>query len=147
MNVGSVPPRMASGARFLVVLDTMWGETGDAPRWFAINPVNHSGRRLYRLTGAKFGELWVTNVCQEQVDRPSGRGTPSPEWLRASLDLLPARLALVPLLVCGRRVVPVYRACGYEHLGPVHETKHPAARDWTAAEIAAVTNTILNGGK
>ncbi len=126
---------MFRGCRVLCVLDTMWGNDGRAPRWFTINPENASGKRLYKITGTEPPAVWVTNCCPEQVSSASMLGTPSAEWLRKSLEWIPEGLRTAPLLVCGRRANATYDATGYVHPGSVYRMKHPAARDWTKAEI------------
>lgn len=139
---------------FLAVLDTMWGDDGVAPHWFTINPRNHSGRRLYRLTGARDGELWVTNACPQQVRHPNAHGTPSVEFLYQSFMQIPARWRTAPLLACGKVAQATYDAMiaqhaprGRQHLrfshrGPVVRMLHPAARTWTARELARVARHI-----
>lgn len=133
---------------FLAILDTMWGVEGDAPHRFTINPRNHSGRRLYRLTGASEGELWVTNACPEQTRHASLHGTPSTDWLRQSFSQIPARWRAAPLLVCGAVAQRTYnsmmaeRRPRFSHRGPVIYTLHPAARTWTKAMIANMQKQI-----
>lgn len=135
--------------KFLVVLDTMWGGAGDAaPRWFAINPLNVSGKRLYKVTGATFGEVLVTNACRQRVRSASLHGVPEPLWLYQSLVRVPKAWANAPLLVCGQVANATYsKVCklygtGSTHRGPVIRLKHPAARSWTKAEIARITRRL-----
>lgn len=118
-------------ARCLVILDTMWGEGGRAPRWFAISPYNHSGKRLYYLTGLRFPQVWVANSCREQMTASHQHGKPDPKWLAECLTILPGNIKKLPLLVCGAVAQKTYKACGYNYEGPVEFLPHPAARLWT----------------
>ncbi len=136
--------RLTKYASFLVVLDTMWGHTTkDAERWFPINPDNHSGRRLYRLTGCRFPHVWVTNACPQQTNHATKHGKPSPTWLWGSLWMLDGRAKDLPLLVCGKVAQETFRlVVGHGHRGPVIRLKHPAARTWSEHDIAVAINTI-----
>jgi hypothetical protein len=107
----------------------MWGECGNAPGMFRINHRNHSGHRLYQLI--RHVDFWVTNACREQVDSPNKHGRPDPAWLRWNLERLDYDL----LLVCGRVARETYERCGFIPRCEVMKIKHPAARDWTKAEI------------
>ena len=80
-----------------VVLETMWGGSGEAPGWFRINPSNHSGRRLIWLTGVN--PIWVTDSCREYVEKATQHGSPDPEWLAYNLQRLS-----YDLLILGGRV-------------------------------------------
>lgn len=114
----------------LVVLDTMWGTPGRAPRTFRISPHNHSGRRLYRLIG--HSDFKVTNACSVQVGSPNHHGTPDPEWLANTL-----RTTHYNLLILGGRVASdTYARCGYVPACKVLIMPHPAARTWTSGLIA-----------
>lgn len=130
----------------LVVLETMWGTHGSAPRWFPINPDNHSGKRLYRMTGMEDWHVWVTNACPQQTGHATQHGKPSPRWLHESLIRLPRHISpWTPLLVCGKVAQATYdEVCenGYEHLGKVLRLRHPAARTWTTEQMQAVRRTI-----
>lgn len=133
---------------FLAILDTMWGTASRrAPRWFTINPHNASGRRLYRLTGAEEGDLWVTNACPGVVGHAAQHGEPSVRWLRESFIHTKPKWQGRPLLVCGKVAQDTYdsliEADGDAWWdGPVIRLKHPAARSWTKAEIARVQRQI-----
>lgn len=122
-------------ARVLVVLDTMWGRGGDADRWFTINPRNHSGARLYWLTGLHLGQVWVTNACPQQTRHAHAHGKPDGNWLLENFMMLPARAMRLPMLVCGKVAQDTFRRMEYEHDGPVIELLHPAARTWTRATL------------
>lgn len=115
-----------------VVLDTMWGGWGgnhQAPRWFRIDPENHSGRRLHwLLEGHSF---WVTNACRAYVAHAGQHGTPDPVWLADNLKRVQCRL----LLVCGRVAQATYDRCGHQPQGHVLRIMHPASRTWTRAEL------------
>jgi hypothetical protein len=134
--------------RVVAVLDSMYDwrrmTSGagyrQAPRWFRINPRNHSGRRLYKLVGAE-AQLLVTDACQELLRSSRDHGTPDPAWLRANL------VALEPfhlLLVCGTVAQRTYEECGYSCMvrAPVLKIHHPAARTWTKAQLTHVTRRI-----
>lgn len=130
-------------AKFLVVLDTMWGVSpGRAPAWFIINPWNHSGRRLYKLTEARVGELWVTNACPLRTDHAKRHGMPNPEWLHHNLWNMPLHCRRLPLLVCGKVAEQTYRESGYKHLGTVMFMAHPAARNWTRLRLLKAQRII-----
>jgi hypothetical protein len=128
--------------RFLVILDTMWGTVGRAPRWFEINPRNHSGRRLYRITDTAPGEIWVTNACPQSVGHARQHGQPSTIWLATCLHALPRHLRRVPLLVCGKVAQRTYEAAKWRHGGPVVLLPHPAARSWTKQQLRAVQHQL-----
>lgn len=135
---------------FLALLDTMWGADGDAPHWFSINPHNHSGRRLYRLTGAD--EVWVSNACPRSVSRATQHGTPDPEWVYRSFRLIAERWRSAPLLVCGTVAQETYLASvglyGKRngklgvHRGAVLYLPHPAARSWTRSTLDATSELL-----
>jgi hypothetical protein len=134
---------------FLAILDTMWGDDGVAPHWFPINPDNHSGRRLYRLTGARDWDVWVANACPQQTSHARLHGTPSPAWLRSCFSRIKSPWQDSPLLVCGKVAQATYdemiAICGKHppiHRGPVIRIMHPAARTWTKLEIARVQRLI-----
>lgn len=141
---------MAREPYFLAVLDTMWGAHGRrAPHWFQINPHNHSGRRLYRLTGASVGHLWVTNACPVQTGHARAHGTPSAEWLFESMSRVRREWCNAPLIVCGQvaqrtfdELIAHYGLPSTWHDGPVLRMKHPAARTWTAQELARVARRL-----
>jgi hypothetical protein len=129
---------------FVVVLDTMWGEGGDAPKWFLINPSNHSGRRLYSLTGSHYGNIAVVNACPGQTTHATKHGTPSPIWLAHSLLALPKHYTRrgVPLLVCGKVAQSTFEQLTIQWGGPVLYIDHPAARSWTKAKLDQVRKQI-----
>jgi len=140
-----IGPRHAHAVSFLAILDTMWGTTGRAPHWFPINPDNHSGRRLYTLTGASDWTIWVTNACPQQTNHASKHGAPSVEWLSECLHSLWQREQRLPLLVCGRiaqATSTMLEERGYTHRGPVLRMMHPAARAWTHEKIRAAQRSI-----
>ncbi len=134
----------------LAMLDTMWGDAGTAPHWFSINPRNHSGRRLYTLTGAD--EVWVTNACARSVRRATQHGTPDPEWVYQSFRIIPERRRRAPLLVCGTVATDTYLAAvGLHgkrngklgvHRGAVLHLPHPAARSWTRSMLDATSELL-----
>src|SRR5579863_9030935 len=91
-------------ARIVALLESMWGWRGyntpgeDAPRFFCINPKNHSGWRLYDLVGSH--ELRVTNCCRTVQESANHHGKPDLEWIRENLKQASLDTHLV--LVCGR---------------------------------------------
>lgn len=121
-----------ANSKIVAVLDTMWGDRpGRAPRYFRINPYNHTGKRLYKLIGAENAKrLYVTNVCRELVTHASQHGKPDPIWLAENLR----RLDPAVILVCGSvaqkafdQICPtIWDGNGVEIYMP-----HPAARCWT----------------
>jgi len=123
---------------WLVVLDTMWGNAGDAPRFFKINPENVTGKRLIKLLGHT--NFLVTNVCREQVAYANQHGKPDSKWLQENL----AKGSYTKLLICGKTA----REC-FESLEsrPDCETvfiSHPADRRWTKAKIEETKNLLQN---
>lgn len=126
--------------RCLAVLETMWGEDGDAPGLFRINPQNFTGRRLYWLLGHE--DLWVTNACREQVANARLHGRPDPEWLAQNLK----RLSYNLLLVCGRVAQRTFLECGYSPRSRIIEMPHPAARVWTHGSLDQ-WKRIIRAGK
>jgi hypothetical protein len=137
-------PRMVHDARYLVVIDTMWSDTARkrSDAWFAINPDNHSGKRLYKITNSVFPSVWVTNACPQRTTHATRHGVACPKWLRANLTMLSPRERSLPLLVCGVVARAAYEACGYTHDGPVVFMMHPAARTWSKKSLAAITRRI-----
>ncbi len=138
-------------ATVIAVLETMWdwrsmtSNAGyqEAPRYFRINPDNHSGRRLYRLIGIGH-ELWVTNACRELVRSASDHGRPDPAWLHENLTMLIGQFQPRLILVCGKVAQETFSRCSY--ILPATTTTlhiaHPAARSWTIANLASVTAEI-----
>lgn len=134
--------------RVAVVLETMWGTAGNAPRWFIINPRNFSGRRLYYLTSDVLEDrnLWVTNACRERVSSPNEHGKPDPEWLLSNLKRVTCDL----LLVCGKVAQATVLNSNY---APPSGSKtmfipHPAARNWSREKLdstRAKIKEILDG--
>lgn len=132
---------------FLAILDTMWGSDGAAPHWFPINPQNHSGRRLYRLTGARDWCVWVANACPQQTSHARLHGTPSVAWLRECFRRTRKDWTGAPLLICGKVAQETYDALIEEDGdawwgGPTIRIMHPAARTWTKTEIIRVQRLI-----
>jgi hypothetical protein len=131
--------------KFLAVLDTMWGDHDQAPSWFPINPMNLTGKRLYRLTKSKFPEVWVTNACRECVSHADKHGKPDTEWLLNNLNMIPNTLIKTPLLICGGTAQKTYAKI----VDPVIYHKrlevfmpHPAYRKWTNEKLNDVTDLI-----
>jgi hypothetical protein len=110
----------------VAVLETMWGSPSPV-RWFRINPLNVSGRRLYRLVSP--AELVVTNACREPVWNANQHGVPDPVWLRENLTRLGRLYPVRLVLVCGTVAAKTMRRI--EIASPVFHMPHPAARDWT----------------
>ena len=135
---------MIEKAKCLVILDTQWGYTGQADPWFAISEINHSGKRIYRLTGLKFLQVWVTNACSIQVDAPHKKGKPDPHWLDKNLSQLlqHERLTQLPLLVMGTTAQETYEKVSYCHKGEVLYFYHPAARNWTIGKLQEAKKEI-----
>jgi hypothetical protein len=127
---------MTSSTKLVVaVLDTMWGErNGRAPRWFPINPQNHSGRRLYKLVGAC--ELLVTNACPQLVNHATRHGKPDPKWLAENL----ARLEPALILACGNVAQRTLKESGFR--GRTVKIPHPAARIWTKKRVQRTARKI-----
>lgn len=136
--------------RVIAILESMWdwrAQTSgagykQAPRYFRINPNNHSGRRLYSLLD-KGDKLLVTESCRELVSSANEHGTPDPEWLAENLKILEDKTAFNVLLVCGKVAQATYGRCGYTPpIARVLEIPHPAARLWSHARIAEVRGKI-----
>jgi hypothetical protein len=117
----------------------MWGGDGRAPRWFTINPDNHSGRRLYWLVG--HNDLLVTNACKEHVSHSTIHGTPDGEWLAKNLQKITYDL----LLVCGRVAQVTFATCGYRPTCRIIEMPHPANRRWKRFTLDAY-RVVIQGG-
>lgn len=132
--------------RCVAVLDVMWGDRAAdrGPRWFTINPENHSGRRLYKLTVGF--ELVVTNACPQVVTSAKGRGVPSPDWLALNVTALAKCDPSASLfLVCGSTAHATWKAAGLGedvYGAAVLFTPHPAWRGWTKAVIDELTARI-----
>lgn len=129
----------------VAILDSMWDWRAmtsgagyrEAPRSFRINPSNHSGKRLYRIVGDDVN-LLVTNSCRELCVSANHHGTPDPNWLRESLEIL---TPFEVLLVCGKVAQATYAVCGYEFKRKI-EIPHPAARMWTHAMLDDATKRV-----
>ena len=121
--------------KIVALLEVQWGIPGQRPsRWFRINPLNHSGRRLIGIIGVPFK---VTNACSDIVYSARGRGTPDPVWLEENLRMLAPDV----LIVCGR----VARKTFARHMAPqatVVRLPHPAARTWSKERIAAAKRRV-----
>jgi hypothetical protein len=142
-----LPKNMVKNCKALVILESMYGYAESAaPRWFCINPGNHSGKRLYSLTGLRFGEIYVTN-CHHRMGTHSGfHGKPNYEWLADNLIMLGAKLQNLPLLICGSVARDTYmNMIGkglHQSTNPLFYLKHPAARTWTKKEISDAQITL-----
>lgn len=123
--------------KIVVILEVMWGMPGDPPRkWFRINPINHSGKRLINIIGHK--NFFVTNACPDVVYSASGRGKPDKDWLRANLAALKPDL----LLVCGTVAQSTFVRSMAPTAKNVIHLPHPAARMWTKAVLAAAKRKV-----
>lgn len=138
--------------KIVALLDSMWSWGGcnepgeEAPRYFRINPDNHSGRRLYRICGPGHS-LLVTNCCRIVQSSANHHGLPDPEWVGRNIAFL-AKEGMDLLLICGKVAKQTYlrRPCGWNaHYPAVLYMDHPAARRWsnqkideTAALVAAM---------
>jgi len=136
----------------VALLDSMWAWRGfnevgeDAPRYFRINPDNHSGRRLYRLVGTR--SLLVTNCCRVVQRSAEHHGKPDPEWVKENLSYLKHE-GMDLLLVCGKVAqytfgqiasMPTGATDGTAYLSGVGVFKfymidHPAARRWSIDKL------------
>lgn len=109
--------------KIVAILDTMWAlRAGRAPRWFRINPRNHSGRRLIQIIGS--ANFVVTNACPQMVTSASAHGTPDAGWLRENLVRLDPDLTLV----CGRVAQRTFSQNMLRADAKFIEMPHPAAR-------------------
>lgn len=139
-------------AQIIAILETMWDSripvlnviTRRAPRYFKINPDNHSGRRLYKLIGPDH-QLLVTNACRELVRSASQHGKPDPEWLKENLAMLAKEHPHRLILVCGKVAQQTFLKAAHELPGGTTAMMipHPAARMWTAAMIAEIGAQIF----
>jgi len=118
-----------TSCQVLVVLETMWGGSGNAPGLFRINPYNRSGARLTLLIG--HDDFWVTNACQEYVKNAQLHGKPDPAWLATNLK----RLDYKVLLLAGKVAQKTFDGCGYVPKCKILRMMHPAARTWTRVLI------------
>lgn len=126
------------------LLESMWGWGGyntageEAPRFFRINPDNHSGKRLYRICGDV--NLIVTNSCRTVQLSASHHGTPDPAYVRENFKR--AQLDGCDLfLICGKVAQATFEASfqPYNRLQFNHiYMDHPAARRWSNATIDAM---------
>ena len=136
----------------IVVLEVMWGwkskTTGSghsekAPSWFVINPLNHTGKRLYYFLGKDWKGV-VTNACPELVSSAKERGRPDIVWLHNNLaDLQPFDL----LLVCGRVAQKTFakKSSWYKRGDErVIYIPHPAARGWTKKGLERTKKLIAS---
>lgn len=111
-----------------------------APRFFDINPNNHTGRWLHKwLRG--FDEFKVTNACPQLVSSAKGRGKPCKEWVRENLQLLSP---FDVLLVCGKVAQETYSRLSAGN-ARVIEMPHPAARFWSNQGRKLAEEVITTG--
>lgn len=137
-----------------VILDTMWGDRrGLAPRWFPINPHNHSGRRLYTLTGMDHADpIWVSNVCRELTTSARDHGTPNPTWLLENLNIGVEQRGMRLFLLCGKVVQNTYDSLNEKVRESLEvdlnlkffRIPHPAWRGWNLENIGLIRNQIQN---
>lgn len=143
---------MAKMKRVVAILDTMWdwrrktSEAGynEAPKFFRINPQNHSGQRLYKLIGPNV-RLLVTNACRELVRGADHHGVADPVWLRINLEEL-ERHGFDLLLVCGKVAQGAFKESGFTSRIKTLEIPHPAARVWTKSYLAKIAKRIQKEG-
>lgn len=135
-------------AKIVALLDSMWGWGGyndageDAPRYFRINPENHSGRRLYSLCGDN--HLLVTNCCRKVVASANEHGVPDSSWVAENMKFLRSEGTTL-FLICGKVAQKTFEGC----FSPTDRAcfrylyiDHPAARRWSRAKIHSVTEEI-----
>lgn len=140
-----------SEQRYLCILDTMWSDrAGRAPKWYCINPKNHSGSRLYRITGEESGCLWCTNVCKELVTSPHQHGQPDVLWLKKNLEEYAAKRTNPrwewTYLVCGVTAQTCFEVLMPERpAGRVVFLPHPAARNWTRLALRQAAEHVQEG--
>lgn len=151
-------------ANIVALLNSMWGWRGynepgeEAPRYFKINPDNHSGRRLYSLVGDH--SLLVTNACRTVQSHANAHGKPDGGWLRENLKFLETQ-KMDLLLVCGRVAQETFRQVssrtnylsfefvegrfkcqGMNKWVGYLSIDHPAARRWSKASIEGTRQEI-----
>lgn len=131
------------------LLESMWGWRGyndagdEAPRFFRINPENHSGRRLYRIVGD--ANLIVTNSCRTVQSTANRHGKPDPKWVRE--NLLQAHADGCKLfLICGKVAQATFETAftvsdrnltlNYLYMD------HPAARRWSNVTLDAMAASV-----
>lgn len=148
--------REISGGRMkniVALLESMWGWGGynepgaEAPRFFRINPDNHSGRRLYRLCGD--ANLIVTNCCKIVQRSANHHGTPDTQWVRENL-IRAVNDGADLILVCGRVAKETFATVtgalmgtdGLAYIGGSgsnvfkwYAIDHPAARRWSNEKL------------
>lgn len=123
--------------RIVVILAVQWGYEGDTvERWFQINPLNHSGKRLINIIG--HNDFIVTNACRDIVFDARDQGTPDPAWLRGNLRTLDPHI----VIVCGTVANATFERDMVSKGCKVITMPHPAARTWTKAAIAATTTKV-----
>jgi hypothetical protein len=127
----------------VAVLETQWGEEGDASPWFSINPENHTGGRLYDLLG--HGSLLVTNACKELVSGPDKHGEPDAKWLEGNLRQLHTLYRFPLLLVCGSVARSVFVRDWLPAEVKVVHMPHPAWRAWTSELWDTAIATVRYG--
>lgn len=125
----------------------MWGwhgyhDAGNlAPRFFRINPNNHSGRRLYKICGPEHN-LIVTNSCPIVQSSANHHGKPDPVYVAENLNKAFEDGADL-FLICGRIAQETYKAANFHWVFPnVYFMDHPASRRWTVAKFEAARNAV-----
>jgi hypothetical protein len=129
----------------VALLESMWAWRGyneadeEAPRFFRINPDNHSGRRLYKLCGD--ANLLVTNSCRYVQRSANHHGTPDPQWVKGNMEQA-QKDGCDLFLICGKIAKETFAATGLDYTNVIF-MDHPAARRWTPAkmdEVSALVN-------
>jgi hypothetical protein len=127
----------------LAVLETMWdyrvsnSKSFKAPRYFEINPLNFSGKRLYYFIGHE--NLLVTNACPSVVNNASQHAVPDVEWLDKNVNGIEANLILVCGVVARNTFLQIKRPDTRIIIMP-----HPAARNWTKGAMELMRDKIQN---
>ena len=129
--------------RVLAILQNMWDDRGSvrtAPLKFRINPLNYSGKRLYKLIG-EGEDLWVTNASREVSRKASEHKTQID--LKSLVRVLLEDWDLV--LVCGRVAHAAFDQAMTEvpeRGTPALKIDHPAARRWSKEKLEVVRSRI-----
>jgi len=149
-HFGATPGEHMKLLKVAALLDTMWGDReGLAPRYFRINPLNNSGRRLLKICGTN-SDLFVTNACRELVTSATQKGTLNPAWVKENLTRLEKAYlgheGFDVLLICGKRAQKAFYTSGYVTRKRVIEIMHPAARSWSKKLMESTAREIQKKG-
>lgn len=131
----------------LAILQNMWDPCrSEALNVFKINRLNHTGRKLYRITEGH--DLWCTNSSSKCAPRADIKLPPDIQFLLRAMS----RRQWDLYLVCGAQAKDTFhhvlRLCpdtkARVELAPVVFLPHPAARNFTNRLLEGIKRHLLH---